>query len=244
MQNGIRLTAAGVTVLATILFVQTTANAFAGVRYVDANSPRPTPPYTNWAMAARVIQEAVDAAAPGDEIVVTNGTYASGGRAVGTNALVNRVAVEKPLTLRSANGPEVTLIQGYHVPGTTNGCGDGAIRCAYLADGAALSGFTLTNGAARLFQGSDFSEDSGGGVWCQSEAATISNCVLVRNAAGYAGGAVFHVPRDPEQLHPEGELCGTFRRRGLWQCPEQLRPDRQLGWRRICSGWRRICFPS
>jgi hypothetical protein len=130
-----------------LLLLTVTVSASAATRYVWQSSPIPTPPYSNWAKAARVIQDAVDVAVAGDEIVVTNGTYAAGGRAVGTNLLVNRVAVDKPLTLRSVNGPQFTVIQGYQVPGTTNG--DGAIRCVYLANGAVLAGFTLTNGATR-----------------------------------------------------------------------------------------------
>src|SRR6266516_6969987 len=84
-------------------------SALAGVRYVNLNSTNATPPYTNWSTAATNIQNAVDAAVAGDEIVVTNGTYATGGRAV-YGAMTNRVAVDKPLALRSVNGPQFTTV--------------------------------------------------------------------------------------------------------------------------------------
>ncbi|HRY50570.1 MAG TPA: right-handed parallel beta-helix repeat-containing protein [Candidatus Paceibacterota bacterium] len=155
--------------------------------YVDINGASPTPPYTNWATAATRIQDAVDTALPGDEIVVANGLYATGGRTVGTNLLVNRVAVDKPLTLRSLNGPQFTVIQGYQVPGTTNG--DGAIRCVYLANGASLAGFTLTNGATRT-DGLPDREQSGGGIWCESTNALVSNCNVIGNSASSHSGGV------------------------------------------------------
>ena len=138
-------------------------SAHAATRYVSPSGSQVSP-YTSWATAARVIQDAVDAAVDGDEIVVTNGTYFTGGRAVagtnffGTNLLVSRVAVDKQLVLRSVNGPRVTIIDGQR-----------SVRCVALASNAVLSGFTLTNG---------FINRSGGGVFCESLTTVVSNCTL------------------------------------------------------------------
>src|SRR5262245_37050475 len=82
--------------------------------YVWPSSPNPLPPYLTWETAAHTIQEAVDAAASGSTVVVTNGVYATGSRAASEAGTVtlNRVVIQRPLTLRSVNGPEVTLIAG------------------------------------------------------------------------------------------------------------------------------------
>jgi len=82
--------------------------------------------------------------------------------------VTNRVAVTKPLTVHSVNGPERSVIEG-----------GGSVRCVYLTKGASLSGFTLTNGL--LIRG--------GGSWCESATTVVSNCVLTGNSGGGATAA-------------------------------------------------------
>jgi hypothetical protein len=156
------------------MFLAATSSALATVRYVNVNNANPTPPYTNWATAATNIQDAVDAAGAGDEIVVTNGVYA-GGSWVDHNGDYNCVGVDKPLTVQSVNGPDVTVIDG-----------GGAVRCLYLTNNAVMVGFTLTNGRGWA-GGWGY---NGGGVYCESISAVLSNCVLTGNS-GYLGGGAY-----------------------------------------------------
>lgn len=161
-------------------------NAVAVTRYVDLNSSNPLPPYTNWFTAATNIQDAVDVAVDGDLVLVTNGVYQTGGRAV-FGTMTNRVAVDKPLMLLSVNGPQFTIIQGYQVSGTTNG--DGAIRGVYLTGNSTLSGFTVLNGATQT--NGDFYHDlCGGGIWSETNALT-TNCMILGNVAAYGGGGAY-----------------------------------------------------
>lgn len=151
-------------------------------RYVWTNSPSPGAGHLSWETAARTIQAAVDAAVSNDTILVTNGVYDSGGRAV-YGSLTNRVAIDRPVTVRSVNGPDVTVVRGPGMYGVVE------VRCAYVGHGARLEGLTLTNGWPRQWDGDVRTERSGGGVWCEPD-GVVSNCLITGcGAMRYGGGA-------------------------------------------------------
>jgi hypothetical protein len=175
--------------LAFALVASLTFHAAAVTRYVDLNSPSPTPPYTNWLTAATNIQDAIDAADAGDTVVVTNGVYATGGKAV-YGTMTNRVVVDKALKLLSVNGPDETIIKGNQTG--TNKVGGTAIRCVLLTNGATLVGFTLMEGATKD-TGDALYERSGGGLAgfpYFGSSAYASNCIIIGNYADYGGGGV------------------------------------------------------
>lgn len=141
--------------------------------FVSQNSTNPVAPFSTWATAATNIQDAVDAAANDEIVLVTNGVYRAGQRTDSevTFTATNRLIVAPNLTVESVNGPAFTSIDG-----------GGVMRCVRLVNGDILSGFTLTNGAASP-------GTYGGGVYCFGPNPIVSNCVVVENTAAWGGGA-------------------------------------------------------
>ena len=140
-------------------------------------------PYTNWAMAATNIQTAVDALYVGGVTLVSNGIYGTGGTMTPGFSLDCRVMIDKPMTLQSFHGPEVTIIAGQGPPG------DSATRCAYLTNRAVISDFTLSNGFTRLL-GDNVYEQSGGGALLDN-GGMLTDCVIIANYAYKCGGGVY-----------------------------------------------------
>lgn len=120
--------------------------------------------------SAQTLQERVDAAQPGEEILVPPGRYAEGGRRPDGQAMFYRVVLDKPVTLRGEEGAGKTFIIGDE---TTGG--------VWLGDGARLAGFTVMNG---------HSAEDGGGVRSEP-GGVVSDCILSGNTAQRDGGGLW-----------------------------------------------------
>lgn len=155
-------------------------------RYAWTESPSPAHPYTNWTTAAHDIQSAINAATAGDLILVTNGTYATGGACIPGFTVTNRVCITSDVNVVSMNGPAKTVIVGSVNPG--GGVATNALRCAYVSAGGVLSGFTLTNGHTRVSAAADPRDLEGGGAYINGGALTNSS--VTGCAAVYGGGAM------------------------------------------------------
>ena len=151
-------------------------------RYVWTNSPSPNPPFTDWNSAAHTIQEAINECVSNDSVVVTNGIYDEGYTLMPGYSTACRVVITNGVTVTSVNGPQETIIVGQGPVGATG------IRCAYLSQGAMLSGFTLTNGCTTA-SGWYYYDMSGGGAHILNS-GTITNCVVTGNRASYHAGGV------------------------------------------------------
>jgi hypothetical protein len=131
--------------------------------------------------AADTLQRYIDQANPGDEIVVAAGTYDIGGRQLNQAGPATRLVIDKPLTLRSESGPELTSIAGG--PST---------RCIYMTNGVRVIGFTITGGETmkESAEGNKFTALSGGGVWSEPGGVLV-NCTVISNTALWYGGGMY-----------------------------------------------------
>lgn len=141
------------------------------------------PPYSSWSNAATSIQDAIDVANPGELVLVSNGVYNTGSRLTPGFASSNRIVMAKDITVRSVNGPQVTIIEGFDA-----GQSYGSVRCVYMTAGI-LSGFTLRKGTTPglLPYGYQW-ENAGGGAYMAG--GSVERCIITGNRAyvGEGGG--------------------------------------------------------
>ncbi len=115
-------------------------------------------PYSTWENAATNIHDAVNAAASGAAIMVSNGAY----------RLTNQIALTIPLTLRGVNGAEVTSLY--------RDAGSDYFRLLYLNHpGVDVQGFSLSNGV---------STSIGGGIFMQ--AGLVRDCAITNCEVSHA----------------------------------------------------------
>src|ERR1051326_2283827 len=105
----------------------------AAVHYVNANNLNPSPPFSTWANAATNIQDAVDVASPGDQVIVTNGLYATGGRVKAISdydLITGRCNVHRVLNVSCGVGPSGKWGRWIEVVGidVMNGSRHGRVR--------------------------------------------------------------------------------------------------------------------
>lgn len=135
------------------------------------------------------IQDGIDAAVSGDEVLVSPGTYVE-----------NIDYLGKSITVRSTDGAGVTTIDG----------SDGGSTVLLFADDGVLDGFTITNGLATIGGGvhvggatpsvtnciiRDNGAELGGGIYVLAGSALIAGNIIDSNVAfgpfvsnGYGGG--------------------------------------------------------
>jgi predicted outer membrane repeat protein len=134
-------------------------NAFAGVINVPGDQP--------------TIQDGIDAAVNGDEVVVAPGAYAE---------IIDLMG--KAITVRSSGGAAATTIDATTAPDP--GDGKPVVRCD-TGEGpdTVIEGFTLTGGTGDTVL---FGLAIGGGMLIDSASPTVRDCIIEDNTADVGGG--------------------------------------------------------
>jgi hypothetical protein len=120
------------------------------------------------------IQNAVNHALSGDDIVVYSGTYYE-----------NIYISLKAITLKSLNGPLSTIIHGNNSGPVVSFAGD--YYSPTLYNRSSIEGFTITGGTGTVLSGKYYppfpsSSKGGGGIYIYAPAPTIKNCIITNNS--------------------------------------------------------------
>ena len=172
-----------------------------------------------WETAKKSIQGAIDAASPGNTVLVTNGTY----------VLTSQILITNGITLRSTSGTNFTTVDGNYATGCfsisnsqsvvegftimrgSNTMGGGLWMSAGTIQGCVISSNTAYQGGGvflsyggvvsnctireNLASSPDYGT-GGGGIWCES-GGIVRNCMIINNVAdpvynGRGGGMRFY----------------------------------------------------
>ncbi|MFH1745647.1 MAG: hypothetical protein ABIG44_01250 [Planctomycetota bacterium] len=126
----------------------------------------------------KTVQAGIDAASNGDEVIVSPGTY---------NEVINFIG--RAITLRSSDGPEVTIIDGA-------GLNDSVVKCYAGEDrDTRLEGFAIKNGTGDPNNPVPawLGYHEGGGMINVGSSPTVINCIFDSNrvtAPGSDGGGM------------------------------------------------------
>lgn len=148
------------------------------------------------------IQDAIDAASSGDEIVVSPGTYTGQIDFSG-----------KAIVIRGRDGAETTILDA-------NQAGS-VVTFANGEDATSiLEGFTLTNGTGTEGQWGYF---LGGGIYCLDSSPTINDNIIVENSAT-DGGGIFCRNSSPDMSSNTIRENTAFKGAGIY-CTENSSPS-------------------
>ncbi len=171
---------------------------------------------TNWVTAKQSIRAAMRRAENDDIIVVSNGTYT----AAADGAYTPMVTVTNRITIRSVNGPAVTILDRQMLYFAT------AVSLPASAAGAVLDGFTITRGqyaGLGLAAGTvrnciirhNSGPDHGGGVIMSG--GTLQNCLVVGNHEERGGGGGIYLSGGAVQnCTVVGNRAGGAGGGGIW----------------------------